>query len=273
MELPTATRRVITAAAILFGLMLAAVLLWTTQLAPLLSLQGVPIDAGSYGLSNSAIIGIVILNVIGITLGSYLVARLWDPSWRGVACGGIAAAVVQVGTAYLITLAGLENNRDAELIQFRLPVGLLFGGLIWFAGGLLGATAERVALGRIAEWAPQRAMLGIALLAILGATLGLVAGGSNQRREDMIAAARAVNIALLQSTGRTVAPETIPATYFVSVPATETLATLRDQGTKPYTLFFDSYDGREVVTIIQVMEGPAIRCVSTGAVISRCFRS
>jgi hypothetical protein len=273
MQLPAPSRRSIEVAAILFGTMLALVLLWTTQLAPLTSLQGVPINSGSYGLSTSALAGITALNLIGITLGAFLVARLWEPPWRGVLCGGIAAALVQVGTAYLITLASLQNNPDAELILFRLPLGLLFGGFVWFAGGLLGAAAERLALGKMLEFVPQRAILGIGLLAILGATFGLIAGGSNQRREDIIAAARAVNVAFIQSTGRGSTPSTIPTNYFISGPATETLTSLRDQATKPYQLLFDSYDGREVVTLIQINDGPTVRCVSTGAVISRCFRT
>jgi hypothetical protein len=272
MRSPAPTRRLIEAAASIFGLALAAVLLWTTQLAPLWTLQGIPINAGSYGLSGSSIIGIVLLNLLGITIGAYLVARFWEPAWQGVLCGGIAAALVQVGTAYLITLASLENNRDAELILFRLPLGLLFGGLVWLGGGLLGAIAERVALGKISELVPQRVALSLAVLAILGATLGLIAGGSNQRREDSIIAARAVDVAFRQSTGQTVDQARIPSTYFVSGPATETLSSLRDQADSPYQLMFDSYDGREVVTIIQFAQGPAVRCVSSGAVISRCFR-
>jgi hypothetical protein len=87
-----------------------------------------------------------------------------------------------------------------------------------------------------------------------------------------MAAARAVNAALQEATGRPLAPEQIPPGFFASDPARAALATLSDQGGRPYRIIFIENDGREVVTVVRYEGGPAMRCVSTGAVISRCFR-
>jgi hypothetical protein len=273
MEYAAPIHRKIELAGALFGLALASVLLWTTQIAPTMSLSRLPIDAPSYGLSTGSLAGIIALTLVGVIGGGYLVARFWEQTWAGVLSGAIASAIVQIGSAYLVTSASLEGNQFAELILFRLPLGLIIGGLIWFIGGIVGSAIERIVLGRVAPLfqTSQRALLGFALMIVLGAVLGYIAGGSSDRRNESIAAAQAVDIAFRQATGQPVAADAVPAEFFASEPAKQALAALTDQAGKPYQIIFIDHDGREVVTVVKIQDGPAVRCVSTGPVISRCF--
>lgn len=258
----------------LFGVALACVLLWTTQVSPALALSRVPINAASYGLNPTSLGLVIALNLIGITLGAYLVAHFWDRLWIGLFSGAIATAIVQIGTAYLVTTAALEGNSFAELIMFQLPLGLVFGGALWFVGGMLGSVLERLALRSAAGFFQQsgKAAIGLALVLGAGAALGFLAGGNSEQREQTIAAALAVDVALRDSIGQNVPTQEIPSGFSASGPAREALATLRDQGDRPYQIVFIENDGREIVTVVRYPDGPAVRCVSVGAQISRCFR-
>lgn len=274
MEFTPAIHRKLYLAAIVFGLALSAVLSWTTFLAPAQSLANIPIDSASYGLNLNALAIIIAINVIGITAGSFLVARFWEQVWAAILAGGVAAALVQVITAYLVKTASLENNSYAELILFNLPVALLIGGAIWFLGGMLGSLLERLALQGAANLfqRPGAAqLLGWLLVIIVGAGLGYAAGGSGEQREDSVAAARALQGAVTLANNEPLDQSTMPAGFRVSDPALGTLQSYGERLRQPYRISFVDYDGREVVTRVRFADGLAVRCVSVRAHISRCF--
>ena len=274
-DLTPAIYRRLWIAGALFGFTIGAVMSWTTILTPFLTLRDVPIDAGSFGVGADTVATVTAINVIGLTLGGYLVARLWDRALLpAVFLGALSAAVVRALTAFVQTMASLENNLNAEFIQVYLPVGLIFGAGVWFLYGLVISGIGYFALSRAADlFASRRAMLAWTLMIGAGVLVGYVAGGINQQRLDTVAAARAVRGAILIATGQEPPLSELPRGFEVSGPALDTLRSLGARIRQPYRITYsrDDSTANEVVTDTRFQDGLLVRCVSSGAYISRCY--
>ncbi len=274
MNLPLPIQRRLRIAGALFGLTLGAALSWTTILAVWLALRDVPIDADSFGLRDDNVAAIAAISALGPVLGGYLVAHFMERTWLAVLLGALITSTARTLAAYLETLGSLKGSPFAELILFRLPVGLIFGAALWFLGGLLGSAVEWLALNRAAHWfETRRAPLAWALVIGSGLLLGTLAGGTSVQRYDAVAAAQAVHGALRIAGGQSPGSADLPAGFLVSGPALDTLHSFGARIRQPYRIAFSQHTGREVVTDTRFQDGLVVRCVSAGAQISRCFEN
>jgi hypothetical protein len=276
MELTPQLHRRLEIGGVVAGLALGATMSWTSVLASRLALRGVPIDTASLGLRGDVVALVTGCNLVAAALGGYVLARLWDrPVWAVVLAAGLTM-VLGLVTSTVQTVTALAGNEYAELIRLQLPVGLAFGGWIWFLGGLIGAGLLRLALGGAGRlFVAGHAIAAWAVLLAVGIALGIVAGGVRQERAQAVLAARAVAVAIRQTAGEAVPPARIPPGYRVSGPAQEALRALGAGQSLPFTLTFvhDILEARESTIEARFLGGPVVRCVATGAWISRCFEA
>ncbi len=260
----------------LLGLLIGATMSWTTWLTPLASLRGIPIDAASFGLRSDVVALITVCNLLAGSLGGYVIARMWDRPGLAVVAGALITAGLSVFTGYVRAMAARAGNPFADFIDLSLPIGLLFGGLMWFLFGLAGSAAIRLALAGAARlFDAGRAILAWGLLVAAGIGLGLAAGGARPQTTQAIVTARAVDAAIHQAAGRALDPADLPPGYHASKIALDALGQPGPRLDTPYTLSLvhDVIESRESTIDISFEDGPVIRCVATQARISRCFAS
>jgi hypothetical protein len=154
---------------------------------------------------------------------------------------------------------------------------------LWIGGALFGFT-----IGAIMSWTTvltplptlrdvpidsRRAMLAWTLMIGAGVLVGYIAGGINQQRLDTVAAARAVRGAILIATGQEPPLSELPRGFEVSGPALDTLRSFGARIRQPYRISHsrDDSTANEVVTDTRFQDGLLVRCVSSGAYISRCY--
>jgi hypothetical protein len=258
----------------LFGLVLGASLSWLSYVYPFFALRTIPIDATSFNLHSDAVVIAVVITVLGATLGGYLVARFWESLVLALLFGALVTAIVQNTAAYFVTTASLVNNQYAELIWLGLPLGILFGFLLSFLGGLLGSAFERLVLSGALRLFEQRAGLGLLAWVLVlcgGLLLGYIASGGSTKRDQTIAGAQALHAALQVAEGTTVPDDAQPPGFRVSDLALGNLRELGPRLHEPYVISLGEYDGFEVVTDAHFQDGFTMRCVSNGAYITRCF--
>lgn len=258
----------------LFGATLGVSLAWFSYIYPFFALRSAPIDPLSFNLHTDAVVIATTVTLIGATLGGYLVARFWDRLGLALLVGGGVTAIVQNVSAYFMTTASLVNNQYAELIWIGLPLGILFGLVLAFIGGLLGSAFERLVLAGAAALFRRRsrlALLAWALALCGGLLLGIVASGGGAKREQPIAGALALHTAIGIAAGENVPDDARPAGFQVSDLALGSLRQLGARIHEPYVITLGEYDGLEVVTDAHFQDGFTMRCVSKGAYITRCF--
>jgi hypothetical protein len=274
MELTPKLHRKLQIAGALFGLALGVTLGWYGYVYPFFVLRDIPINAASFSLNTGAVVLATAISIIGAALGGYLVARFWDRTGLALLLGAATTMLVLTLSAIIVTTANMANSVWSEFILYYLPVGVIFGALLSFLGGLVGSGIERVVLSGAARmferggWATLPAWV---LVLLTGAVLGFSASGGGPRRDSIMAAAQAVDSAIHIAQGQAISDETLPPGFAVSDPALDTLRGFGPRLQQPYVIRLGDYDGIEVVTDIQFQDGLAVRCVSTVAHISRCF--
>ncbi len=270
MDQRSAVRLTLRIAGAIFGLMFGLAMAWTSIFVSIFDLRGVPIDAASFGLSDTLLIAAT--TILGATLGGFLVGYFWESVWGGLLSGALATSAIKTSGAYLTTVGSLAGNDMAEIILFHLPLGLIFGGLLWLLLGLLGSAIERLVLSRAASMFAQGGRsIPLAWLLVLaaGILIGSMAGGTSPERDSSVAAARAIHYAIQSTNGGESLQQ--PPGFFVSKPAISTLQSLGPRLKQSYLIYLGENDGYEVVIDTRFQDELWVRCVSQGARISRCF--